>query len=295
MVRYPVLLPLLFLCGICVHLSCHSLNILAPLSGKSLSSSASPNTPTGAHAQPKSVTVEIYIIRFTPHQHELVQELWRETEEQSLPTQLRRELVAQGFRVGILGNSPSPTLALLLQGHVDDKPDVMPSDFQEFSVSEVIREEGATRHTRQLLPGMRAVLKPFDDQNALSEISLFRREQGKIHGETYLQAVGVFLVGAEADKDGSAQIQIVPVLEHGTSQRRIRTVAGMVVPEEGRPRHVFESLIVSQRLFPGQWIIMGAASSDSLNSLGAGDAFFTRKQFSSEHRLMAIRLVRAMQ
>ena len=273
----------LILAGICANLSCNVLK--NPLSS---GHSGAPAPVEAAHP-PNAVTVEIYIVRLSPHQNELVQQLWRETDEQSLPAPLRRELYAQGFRVGTLGNWISPALEQFISVSSEGASDIFSGEFQEFSAADVIRETGATRHTRQLLPGMRAVLKPFNDRNALPELFLFRQENGKVHGETYTGALGVLLVGAEANSDGSAQIQILPVLDHGTPVLRLQSVAGMVVQDESRPRHIFESLAVSQRLFPGQWIIMGTTT---LDSAGAGKAFFTRTDSVLEQRILAIRLVR---
>ena len=284
MVKHSTPVLWLLLGGVCALLSCNSLKFLNPVS-----TNTEANAPV-YDAHPNTVTVEIYIIRFSPHQNKLVQQLWQESDEQSLPTHLRRDLLAQGFRVGILNNLISPSLEQLISFSSDGVSDIYSGEFQEFSAADVIRESGATRHTRQLLPGMRAVLKPFNDQNALTEISLFRQENGKMHGETYTKAIGVFFISAAANQDGSAQIHIAPVLEHGTPGWRLRTVAGMVVQDENRPSQIFETLNISQSLIPGQWIIIGATTS---NSAGVGKAFFTRSDSISEQRLLAIRLVRA--
>ena len=285
MVKHTKLFFLLILGGVCAHLSCNSLSFNNPSSGNSATIASAVNY------QPNTVTVEIYVIRLSPHQNALLYQLWQEVDEQSLPTQLRRELLAQGFRVGILGNFLSPMLEQLTSVSSEGVADIPSGIVQEFSAADVAREYGATRHTRQLLPEMHAVLKPFNDQNALPEIFLFRQENGKMHGETYTNALGGLLVSAEANRDGSAQIQMLPVLEHGVSGRRFRTVAGMVIQEESRPRHTFESLMITQRLLPGQWIILGATT---LDSAGAGKVFFTRTSPVPEQRLLAIRLVRAM-
>jgi len=273
----------LILAGICANLSCNVLK--NPLSGHS-----GAHTPVEAAHPPNTVTVEIYIVRLSPYQNELVQQLWRETNEQSLPVQLRRELYAQGFRVGTLSHLMSPVLEQFINVSSEGVSDIFSGELQEFSAADVTRETGATRHTRQLLPGMRAVLKPFNDHNALPELFLFRQENGKMHGETYMGALGVLLVGAEANPDGSAQIQILPVIDHGTPVLRLQSVAGMVIQDASRPRHIFETLAVSQRLLPGHWIIMGTTT---LDSAGAGKAFFARTDSVLEQRIVAIRLVRS--
>lgn len=247
-----------------------------------------PSAPAVINQQTDTVTIELFTIRLNPRQKELLQQLWQEVDEQSLPPQLRRELLAEGFRVGILGNLISPALAQLLKISSGGKTNNPLEELQEFSAADVAGEATVTRNVRNLLPEMRALVKMFDDQNTIPELSLFRLEKGMLEGQTYRKAEGVLCISAVANKDGSANIQIVPELEYGTLERRIRTVAGMIMQEESRPRHPFESLIISQRLLPGQWIILGMTTPDAP---GAGQAFFVRKNHATEQRLLAIRLV----
>jgi len=290
MVRHKKLLFLLILGGACAQISCNLVNIPIP-NAFTPNGSATDASAIVSNQQHNTVTVDVFIIRFTPHQNELVQQLWRETDEQSLPTQLRRKLHAQGFRAGVFSNTRSLAFEQLLSiSSFDAVPDAPSGDFHEFSAADAARESGATRHTRQLSSGMRARLQPFNDQNALPEFFLFRQENGMMHGETFRRAIGSFHVTAESNRDGSAQIQILPVIEHGTPEWQMRPVAGLFISEENRPRHTFDSLAISQRLMPGQWIILGATT---LDSPGAGKAFFARTTSLPEQRLLAIRLVRA--
>ena len=273
----------LILGGVCANLSCNLIKFPKPSSG-----GPAANAPALLNQTTDNVNVEIFIIRLAPHQNELLQQLWREVDEQSLPPQLRRELFAQGFRVGILGNLLSPALAQLLNVSANGRVDVPWGEVHEISVADAAREPTVTRNMRNLLPTMSALVKVFD--TPLPEQSLFREENGMIHGQTYMDVIGVLCVSATANKDGSAQIQIIPELEHGVSELRVRPVAGMVVQETSRPRHSFESLTVSQRLLPGHWLIMGVTTPDSA---GSGKTFFVRRNSGLEQRLLAIRLLNA--
>ena len=268
----------LVLGGICSLSSC---GLLSKQAGINLATSA----PATASPHADAVSVEIYIVRLSPHQNELLQQLWREVDEQSLPVQLRRDLFAEGFRVGVLGNLISPALARLLSISGDAK--TAGGEFQEFSVADAARAT-VNRYTRPLLPDTNAMVRVFDEQNTLPELSLFWMENGLFCGRTYTNALGLILVGAAANNDGSAQLQIVPAVEHGYMEQRIRTVAGIIFQDDSRPRYTFEPLRISQRLLPGQWLIMGTTTPDSA---GAGKAFFVRDTPETEQRLLAIRLV----
>ena len=273
---------MLVLAGICAQVSCNSIG-KPPLAG------AERTGKTDVQQNMNSVTVEIFNIPVAPYQNELMQQLWREVDEQSLPPQLRRELLAQGFRVGILGSMLSPALAQLLKVSADTKVD-NPWREQEVFVADAAMEPVIARNLLTLLPGMRSVVKIFDDHARLPEFPLFWEEEGMMSGQTYRGVLGLLCVSATGNKDGSAQIQIVPELEHGHLEQRLRVQASIIVPETGRPRHTFESLTVSQRLLPGQWLMMGTTT---LDSAGAGKVFFSRKASVPEQRLLAIRFVNA--
>jgi len=274
----------LILGGICVPLSCNVLqkNILQKLPA----AGSTANTPLTIAPNTDTVSIDIFTVRLDPHQNELLQQLWQELDEQSLPPQLRRELLEEGFRVGILGNLISPALARLLNISADAKMQTSWGEFQEYSAADIVRSTG-TRNMRILSPEMRAIVKVFDEQNSLPELTLFRKENGLLCAQTYTDALGLLCVSAAANKDGSAQIQIFPVVEYGVRERQIRMVAGVILQDESRPRCSFESLTVSQRLLPGQWLIMGTTTPDSA---GTGKAFFVRKAHVPEQRLVAIRL-----
>jgi len=237
-----------------------------------------------------SIAVEIFNVPIASHQNELLQQLWREVDEQSLPPELRRELLAEGFRVGVLGSLLSPALAQLLTVSADARADTPWGEVHEFSVAEAARGPTMSRHLHTLLPGMRTVIKTFDENSRLPEVSLFWKKDGMMCGQTYRGALGLICISATANRDGSAQIQIVPELEHGLLEQRLRPQAGFIVQETGRPRHIFESLTISQRLLPGQWLLLGTTT---LDSAGAGRAFFSRSDPVPEQRLLVIRFVSA--
>jgi hypothetical protein len=267
---------------LCVPISCSLLN-------------KPPNTGSAGNILPinntnaDSVGIEIYNVRVAPHQNELLQQLWREVDEQALPPQLRRELIAQGIRVGVQGSILSPALAQLLHVSADTKTDAPKSnDFQEFTAADMMRESATTRQFRTLLPEMRAMIKTFNDP--LPELSLFWNENGMFCGQTYKEALGLIFISATANKDSSAQFVITPELEYGVPQQRIRSQAGMLMQEMSRPRRTFESLTVNQRLLRGQWIIMGITA---LDSTGAGKTFFVRESPVLDQRILAVRFVKA--
>jgi hypothetical protein len=236
--------------------------------------------------QPNSVGAEIYTLRIGLNDNELLQRLWNETDEQALPSNLRRELTAQGLRVGIIGNQTPPSLSQFLQnaGSIETTQ----SDngaYQEIPVSDLTKEPAVTRQFRNILQDMRILVSPFDIP--LPEYALFWNENGTITGQTLQNASGILSIQAVAEKDASVTLTIIPELEYGTVFPKYRTQAGVVFCENVRPRRKLESLTIRQKLLPGQWIIIGASSVDST---GVGKAFFFRNNTVVEQRIIALRL-----
>jgi hypothetical protein len=236
-----------------------------------------------------SVGIEIFTIRTAPQQQELVRQLWLEVDEQMIAPSLRRELMEQGIRAGVLGDLLTPALSQLLHVTGDAKAGNinMFGDFQEVSVAEIPHDPPVTRQYRNLLPEMRASLKAFEEP--VPEFSRFWFENGQFCGQTYKDALGLICVSVHNQNNGTVRFDIVPELEYGTTERRIRIHSAMMIPESGRPRLPFVSLTVTQNLLPGQWILIGPTV---LNCSGIGRVFFIRGNEEPEQKILAIRLIK---
>lgn len=244
---------------------------------------------TGGEFQRDMVGVDIFLIRITPQRRELLRQLWHEVDELPIPTALRRDLVEHGLRVGVQGSFLSPSLSQLINvtaSPTGNEHAGLPGGMEEISVADIRSDAGVSRQYRNLMPGMRAVLRPFDQP--IAELPFFWHENGRICGKTYHNAVGLIGLTARPQHNGTVRFELVPELEHGTMETRTRLQNMVVFQESGRPRRAFEELAVSLDLLPGQWIIIGPTSVDSL---GVGRAFFVRGTDGDEQKIIAIRLV----
>ncbi len=200
---------------------------------------------------------------------------------------LRRDLLGHGLRVGFLGESLSPSLSRLINVTSAQTPETNFGDFREVSVAELSKDLSVTRQYVNLLPEMRASLKVFDDN--LPEFSRMWTENGHLCGQTYKDVQGLIQVTGVPLNTGRARLTVMPVLEYGVPERRVRVHSGVTFNEIGRPRHQYKSLSVSMDLLPGQWMILGPISRETT---GAGRAFFVRGSADGEQKMMAIRLAK---
>jgi hypothetical protein len=264
--------------------ACHLIKKQEPATGKNID-----QLLQQGQVPSDSVGIEIFTIRTTPQQQELVRQLWLEVDEQMIAPSLRRELMEQGIRTGVLGDLLTPALSQLIHATGDAKTGNvnMFNDFQEVSVAEIPHDPPVTRQYRNLLPEMRASLKAFEEP--VPEFSRFWFENGKFCGQTYKDALGLICVSARNQNNGTVRFDIVPELEYGTTEWRIRIHSAIMVPESGRPRLPFVSLTVIQNLLPGQWILIGPTIP---NCSGIGRVFFIRGNEEPVQKILAIRLIK---
>lgn len=234
-----------------------------------------------------SVGIEVFTIRVSMDQDGLFRQLWQEVDEQMLEPALRRDLIGHGLRVGFLGETLSPSLSRLInvtsERTAENKSHY--GEYQEVSLADLSKDLAVTRQYVNLMPDMRAALKVFDDR--LPEFSRFWTENGNLCGQTYTDVLGLIQISGISQNNGKARLTIIPILEYGITERRVRVHNGLMFQENGRPRYQYKSLTVSLDLLPGQWVILGPVSREST---GAGRAFFIRGAEEGEQKMIAIRL-----
>lgn len=236
-----------------------------------------------------TVSVEIFFIRVTPQQQSTLSQLWLEVDEQILEPQFRHQLRNEGIRVGILGAYLSTPLSQLINVTADPSEGTRHEreGMSEVSVADIPMDSNVARHYRNLMPGMSASLPPFED--TINELSRFWKQNGKICGKTYQNARGLIRLSAEAKINGTAHFKLVPELEYGVSETKIKSHNGVFFQETGKPREIFENLMIGLDLLPGQWILLGPTSN---HCNGIGRDFFIREAEKNEQKIIAIRLVR---
>lgn len=276
--RWAVLLCLVLSCGACESFKIKKTELPAK----------SPNLLQPNEMQENTVGIEIFMIRVTPQQQSLLKQLWHEVDEQMIPAVQRHHLREHGIRIGIQGSYLSSTLSQLLNvtSQRQQGEGIGPDGMEEVSVSGARLDPTVSRQFRNLLPGMRAVLQPFDD--SVGEVSLFWREEGRICGKTYKDALGMIALTAKSQANGSVRFEVVPELEYGVSEMRIRSHHGVFIQESGKPKRIFETLAVNLDILPGQWIILGASDT---NCSGVGRDLFLRGEEKNDQKVVAIRLL----
>ncbi len=233
------------------------------------------------------VGIEVYFVRLSPLQADLLRQLWLEVDELVISNpELRNELLKNGFRVGVQGAVLSKTLSQLLQisetgatGHHEQ------AAFTEVNLLDIAKEADVERTIWNLLPDMQAKVTLFPEP--LPDLSLFHvGASGLLRGKTYYGVQCHLSLSATPEHDGRVLFQLLPEIDYGSAVAKYEFKSGLGYMKNRRPRVAFADLRVPLSLYPGQWIIVGQ-SPDKNATLGR--AFFTRDD-GREEKLMVIRL-----
>jgi hypothetical protein len=169
---------------------------------------------------------------------------------------VRRRLLANGFRAGVLGTQ----LPASLLGKLDqpDAPSVTDQKTGETVVTDLEREPRVTRRAVQVRGGRRSKIITCGERERLTELSVFlRTDDDSVAGHTYAKVLGMLEVRAFPLGDSRVRLESIPVIEHGDQQRRYETREGILNVEFGARREAFEMLKFEPCLAPGQSLLLG--------------------------------------
>lgn len=165
----------------------------------------------------------------------------------------RRQLEANGLRVGVITGPMPPDLEKLLHAPPPNAVDTV----------EIVRGEG---------DGTLIRLTP--EVEGTTETSLLMNRQGRVGGKVYQDLAGFVRISGTHVGNDILQLQLVPELHYGAVQRRFTgdASAGPYSPQQlmmkdGQEEEALRDLAVSISLRPGQVVAIGSRA-DRPSSLG---------------------------
>lgn len=245
---------------------------------------------TGLHwpqASNDSVTLEVFFVRFPLGDAEMNGPLWTTIDEQHVPGDVRRKLAANGFRVGVLGNSLPPSLEKLL--NVPAETPLQPGDENLVDLQENSR---VRRRMLQVRGGHRSNIIATGEREPHAEMHLLvRGDDDHLSGHTYKQVKGQFAMKAFPQGDGRVRLELIPEIEHGEPQRRFIPGDGLLKVEFGPACEVLDNLRIEASLTPGQMLVLGSLP-DRPGSVG--HQFFTEQVSGPiQQKLVIVRLTQS--
>ena len=235
-----------------------------------------------ATTSPDSVTLEIFHARIPLDKERTADAIWEQIDEQRFDADLRRQLVANGLRAGIVGGTPPEGLTDLL---------ALQSDAPETSAVRVISNQSAVpRVTRQVKQLNRRDEMSIQASEVQAEAQVLLSDRGAMGGKTFQQVQGVYMLHAEAIPGQRVKLRLTPELHHGDLRnRRVGSDQGIFLSTVSREREVFDRLTFEAELSPGELLILGCLP-DAKASLGG--VFHTASAGGQDQRkLIVLRLL----
>jgi len=259
-------------------------------SSMTLLTSTKPNTPiqddsfllSGRLANSETVLLEVFIVRCPFNDPELNSTLWNDVDEQVFSAALRRELTANGFRAGLIGNQlPSSFLRILkTRDDVDPSQIVTTIRLDELANQTVVRKTIASRNGQKNEVNVSDVKK---------ESTILFNENGALGGETFNDGQAVMVIRTQTRGDGSVTLDLQPEVQFGQPRQTFQYDAGSVTMATARPKRTFDSIHSEITLRPGQFVVMTSRPEMSGN---VGSFFFTDEEADAgtEQKLLCFRV-----
>jgi hypothetical protein len=211
---------------------------------------------------PDSVALEIIWARFSQNDPALNDSVWAQIDETQLPPAVRRELVNNGFRAGVISGAPPAAIAHAINLKVDkpkDGPNVSADDVHTTrrtsdATQDLLAEPTVKHRLLQLRRGRRAEIEASDVLDAVPLLVNSGRELG---GRTYREAQAIYALHVDPQPDQTVGIELTPELHHG--QSRVRWTGGedgILRQAPSRDREVFDAMRMNVRLAPGEMLVL---------------------------------------
>lgn len=237
---------------------------------------------TPVETSPESVTLEIFKARVPVVDRERVALLWQQADELSLPTELRRRLAANGFRIGIVSGTPPEELTALL---------ALDGGEQQASTEQLITTQTANpRVTRRVVH-----LRPDDTKSVaaaelVQELQVLINDPDGLSGAAYHQAQPIYELQASPAPGQRIEVKLLPEVHHGELKNRyVGSDPGIFLISPSRERESFTDLRATVELNAGDLLLVGCLE-EAPGSLG--QAFHTAVgSGGDDRRLIVIRML----
>ncbi len=191
--------------------------------------------------------LEIISIRFPLGDETLNKTAWEQIDEQPFPLPARQAMAENGFRAGVIGGQLPPALERLLKSAEQQPAKIseMAARLQEAPV--------VSRRQLQLYSGWRGEIVASGIYPALP---LLMHDNSGVSGRTYPQAQGILSAKTQALGDRRVKVQLTPELQYGEPRQQWISDDGVLRPQAGKPKRVFDRLAFEAALAPGQMLVL---------------------------------------
>jgi hypothetical protein len=228
-----------------------------------------------ARMSPDSVVLELAFVRLPVGDRAAYDAIWMAADEQHFSPELRRELAANGMRVGVLGQQLPGELRAALDAaaslHEERVEDTDTSDTQ------------ISRSQRRLScrTGRRAKIVVSKSQPSMAFLT---HEEGQVRGRLLESAQCLLALRPYPQGDGRVRLDITPEIEHGELKTQWAGQDGTWMQRVGRDRVILDRLRSAATVMAGQVLVL----STTPDVKGLGEHFFSETAGGHEERTLLL-------
>ena len=248
----------------------------APLNIAPAQTNKNSNSLPRARLAPDAVVFDIAFVRVAAADPETCETIWAAADEQRFSAELRRELAANGLRVGVFGQQ----LPARLQELLNENPKLL-ENLSQGAAGDL--ELGGSRQHLPIRAGHRSQIKASP---VYPSLAVLLNEDGVVRGHQLTDARCMLSLKTHPQGDGRVKLAITPEIEHGESKTRWGGTEGVMIQQTGQDRLTLDRLQCEALLTPGQTLMLSATPEIK----GLGECFFSQKVGGAiERRLLLIR------
>lgn len=204
-----------------------------------------------APPSPDSLAMEIVWARFPANDPVLDDAAWREIDETQLDPTIRRDLLNNGLRAGVIcGSMPAAISRVMHESEHKTEKDTATAEQQNASLNNDPIIHGRTLRARR---NQRTEIQASEIYPSLPLLLSGGSELG---GHTYNDAQAIYALRIDPRPDRTALVELTPEIHYGQPKLRFTTAEGVLRNMPMRERKVFDNLKVAVRLAPGEMLVL---------------------------------------
>ena len=177
---------------------------------------------------------------------------WREIDETQIEPSVRRELLNNGLRAGVIGSSVPAAITRALH---QEKPKPMDSQSAALDKNdELMSDPPVHGHVVRLRRNQRSEIQASEIYPSLP---LLVSRGTELTGHTYEQAQAVYALRVDPSPDRTVRVEVTPELQYGEPKFRFTSGEDRFLRQASlRDQKVFDQLRMSVKLSPGDMLVL---------------------------------------
>jgi len=208
-----------------------------------------------AQPSPDSVGLEIIWARFPANDPVLGDAAWHEIDETQIAPAVRRELLSNGIRAGVIGASVPAAIDHVLHQkapRIADKRDKHSDPTQKNT--ELMSDPIVHGRVMNVRRNQRTEIQASEEYATLPLLVSGGAELG---GHTYEKAKAVYSLRVDPQPDRSTIVELTPEIQYGEPRLRFTTGEDGILKQASlNERKVFEKLNLAVKLAPSEMLVL---------------------------------------